>query len=161
MHKESFEAIVPTRAKILILGTLPGDLSITQQQYYAHPQNRFWKVLSELYQETELIQSQYHDKIDFLHKKHIALWDVCATANRPGSMDNNITEVIPNSIPSLLKKNTSIHSIYFNGQKAEKLFNKYFSKDENLQYRCLPSTSPANAQFSLKKLIDIWQIIKN
>ncbi|MCI0920033.1 DNA-deoxyinosine glycosylase [Sphingobacterium rhinopitheci] len=157
MIKQSFTPILPLNPKILILGSLPGDISIAQHQYYGHPNNRFWKILFHIYQEE--FTSDYRSKIDFLHRHHIALWDVCATAHRPGSMDIHISEVIPNPIPTLLAKNPTIHSIYFNGQKAQQLYDKNFKPINTIHYQMLPSSSPANAQFSFQKLVELWEII--
>lgn len=158
MFKQSFGPIIPTQPGILILGSLPGDLSIAKDQYYAHPQNRFWKVLFSLFEQE--FTTNYSEKIKLLQQEEIALWDVCASAIRPGSMDTAISEVIPNPIPQLLAENPSITKVIFKGQKAQKLFVKYFEKQQNLNYITLPSTSPANAQFSLDKLIQHWKIIK-
>src|SRR5690606_15813579 len=158
MLKQSFAPIIPSQPRILILGSLPGDLSIAKDQYYAHPQNRFWKVLFRLFEKD--FSPDYDARIRLLHTHGIALWDVCASAIRPGSMDTAISEVIPNPIPQLLAENPSITKVIFNGQKAQKLFDKYFKKQENLNFITLPSTSPANAQFSIEILLQHWEIIK-
>lgn len=158
MLKQSFAPIIPSQPRILILGSLPGDLSIAKDQYYAHPQNRFWKVLFPLLEQE--FSTDYSERIALLHQQQIALWDVCASAIRPGSMDTAISEVIPNPIPQLLAENPSITKVIFNGQKAQKLFDKYFKKQENLNFITLPSTSPANAQFSIEILLQHWEIIK-
>lgn len=157
MYKQSFDAIIPHDSQLLILGSLPGDLSIANDQYYAHPQNRFWKILFSLFKEE--YSSTYSQRIAFLHRHHIALWDVCATAIRPGSMDTAISDVVPNAIPQLLHQHPTIRHIFFNGQKAQKLFDKLLDRDPLLRYHTLPSSSPANAQFSLQKLTEQWQII--
>jgi hypoxanthine-DNA glycosylase len=158
MFKQSFAPITPNQPRILILGSLPGDLSIAKDQYYAHPQNRFWKVLFQLFGQE--FTTDYSERIKLLHEQQLALWDVCESAVRPGSMDTAISEVIPNAIPQLLAENPTITRVIFNGQKAQKLFDKYFKKKENLTYITLPSTSPANAQFTLERLLLLWQIIK-
>lgn len=158
MQKQSFEPIIPNVPQILILGSLPGDLSIAEHQYYAHPQNRFWKILFHLFEKD--FQKDYKQRLAFLEQHHIALWDVCATAVRPGSMDSDISEVMPNDIPTLLAKYPSISHIYFNGQKAQKLHDQYLEKDPSRHYYTLPSSSPANARFSFDKLLLSWQIIK-
>ncbi len=158
MLKQSFAPIIPSQPRILILGSLPGDLSIAKDQYYAHPQNRFWKVLFSHFERE--FTTDYSEKIALLHQQQIALWDVCASAIRPGSMDTAITEVIPNAIDQLLAEHPSITTVIFNGQKAQKLFEKYFDKLEHIQYVTFPSTSPANAQFNLERLLLQWEIIK-
>lgn len=159
MLKQSFPPIISQNANILILGSLPGDLSISKNEYYAHPQNRFWKVLFALFEKP--YSTDYSEKVQLLHDQKIALWDVCASAHRPGSMDIDITNVIPNDINYLLLQNTTIKTIIFNGQKAQKLFDKHFDKQQNIKYITLPSTSPANAQFSIDKLLVHWRIIQH
>ncbi|MCA5005856.1 DNA-deoxyinosine glycosylase [Sphingobacterium bovistauri] len=159
MLKQSFEPIIPSQPRILILGSLPGDLSIAKDQYYAHPQNRFWKILFALFEQKFTLE--YSERTNLLHQQRIALWDVCASAIRPGSMDTAITEVIPNPINQLLQKNSTIQTVLFNGQKTQKLFDKYFERQQNLSYHTLPSSSPANAQFTLEKLLLDWQIVKS
>lgn len=159
MVKQSFPPIVPLNPKILILGSLPGDLSIAQKQYYGHPNNRFWKILFQLYHEE--FANDYNNKIKLLHRYQIAVWDVCATANRPGSMDTHISEATPNPITSLLDANPTINSVYFNGHKAQQLYDKNFERNNQINYHTLPSSSPANAQFSFQKLVELWQIIQN
>lgn len=158
MLKQSFAPILPLKPRILILGSLPGDLSIAKNQYYAHPQNRFWKILFALFGKE--FSTDYAQRIALIEENHIALWDVCASAIRPGSMDTAISEVIPNPIPQLLTQHPTITKIIFNGQKAQKLFDKYFQKQDNLSYITLPSSSPANAQFSIDKILQHWEIIK-
>ena len=154
MLKSSFEPIIPVEPSILILGSLPGDRSIAQIQYYAHPQNRFWKILFKHYQVP--LSVDYTSRIALLHQYGIALWDICAQADRKGSMDTDINQVIPNPINKLLKTHPSIKRVIFNGQKSEKLYKKYFKHLPEVTYYSLPSTSPANAQFSLNTLQEIW-----
>lgn len=155
MLKQSFAPIIPSEPRILILGSLPGDLSIAKNQYYAHPQNRFWKLLFALFEQE--YSSIYTVQINLLQQNQIALWDVCASALRPGSMDTAISEVIPNNIPNLIARLPHLRIIAFNGQKAEKLHDKYFQRLPDLEYLTLPSTSPANAQFKIERLIDYWK----
>jgi len=159
MIKQSFPPILHMEATVLILGSLPGDLSIAYQQYYAHPQNRFWKVLFRLTNEEFSID--YKDRIDLLYKNKIALWDVCATAVRQGSMDTAISNEHPNIIHDILKKHVFVKKICFNGQKAQKLYDKYFQRIPQISYHTLPSTSPANAKFTLEKLVTAWSVIRN
>lgn len=158
MLKQSFAPIIPTAPTILLLGSLPGDLSLAQQQYYGHPQNRFWKILFHLF--AEEYTTDYTQQVQLLQQQQIALWDVCATAKRPGSMDTHISDVIPNDIPNLLSGNSSIKGIFFNGQKAQKLYDQHFERDPQYSYCTLPSSSPANAQFSFMRLVEAWQIIR-
>lgn len=159
MVKQSFPPILHFEATVLILGSLPGDRSIAHQQYYAHPQNRFWKVLFELAKEK--FSTDYKKRIDLLYKNNIALWDVCATAVRQGSMDTAILHEQPNTIHAALEEYTLLKKVCFNGQKAQKLYDKYFQRLPQISYHTLPSTSPANAQFTLEKLVTAWSIVKD
>ncbi len=156
--KISFAPIVDNNSRILILGSLPGDLSIAEHQYYAHPQNRFWKILFHLFDQP--FSRDYQKRKDLLIKNQIALWDVCGSAIRKGSMDVHIKEVSPNAISELLLKHQDIKHVFFNGQKAANLFDRYFERDPTHHFETLPSTSPANAQFSLDRLTQIWSTIK-
>ncbi|MGE8292481.1 MAG: DNA-deoxyinosine glycosylase [Sphingobacterium sp.] len=157
MLKRSFLPLVNASTKTLILGSLPGDKSLELNEYYAHPQNRFWKVIRHLYNSPDA--TNYVDKINLLVDNGIGLWDVCAEASRPGSMDLAIKDESPNPIIALLEANPAIKLVVFNGQKAHNLYLKYFKKKENITYICLPSTSPANAKTNLEKLIVHWRAI--
>lgn len=158
MFKKSFAPIVPPHSKLLLLGSLPGDRSLQESQYYAHPQNRFWKTLALLLNVS--IPIDYPQRIALLQQHHIALWDVCKTAIRKGSMDTDIVQELPNDITHLLLDNPDIKTICFNGQKAQKLYDKYFEHMPGIQYFTLPSTSPANASFNQERLLAAWQIIR-
>lgn len=158
MFKKSFAPIIPQKSKILILGSLPGDRSLQENQYYAHPQNRFWKTLALLL--SVPIPMDYVDRVNLLHRHHIALWDVCEVAMRKGSMDSDILKENPNRIDQLLQDNADIRTICFNGQKAQKLFDKYFNRSPHIQYITLPSSSPANANFNQERLLGAWEVVR-
>jgi|SRR5690606_12226040 len=158
MFKKSFQPIVPLGSKLLILGSLPGDRSLLENQYYAHPQNRFWKTLALLLGTS--VPDGYNDRIGLLHKYHIALWDVCEMAVRKGSMDTDILQEHPNKIDELIQDNPGIRTICFNGQKAQKLYDKYFERTVGIRYVTLPSTSPANATFNQERLLASWDIVR-
>ncbi|MEN5232216.1 DNA-deoxyinosine glycosylase [Sphingobacterium faecium] len=155
MLKQSFLPIENKEIRILILGSLPGDKSIHEQQYYAHPQNRFWKLIQHIFNRTAPLS--YPQKLDLLLENQIGLWDVCAQAKRKGSMDLDIVEEIPNDLPCFFSQHPQLQTIIFNGQKAHRVYEKHFTKSEHYQYYTLPSTSPANAQYSLEKLLQEWQ----
>jgi len=159
MLKQSFAPIFRTDAKFLILGSLPGDKSLEEQQYYAHPQNRFWKLIFQLMDKP--LEQSYSARIQVLTDHRIALWDTCASAIRPGSMDNAILGEVPNDIKGLLTNVPSIGTIIFNGNKARQLYDKYHTRLPNIAYHSLPSTSPANAQFSFERLEAAWSILKS
>ena len=155
----SFPPIIGKNPRILILGTLPSIQSIRLQQYYGNPQNTFWKILFTLFDET--YSSDYNNKKSLAVDNNIAVWDVCHTANRKGSLDSAIQNEIPNKIDALIGENISISTIAFNGQKAAKLYDKHFPKFDNIDYTTFLSTSPANARFSIKDKLENWQQIKS
>ncbi|WP_028044808.1 DNA-deoxyinosine glycosylase [Candidatus Stoquefichus massiliensis] len=143
-------------SQILILGSFPSVKSREGQFFYHHPQNRFWKVLETLYQYPPL--NTIDEKKKFLLENHIAVWDVIKSCDIHGSNDNSIENVIVNDISHLLE-NTQIHTIYTNGKKAHTLYQKYCYSFTHIDDICLPSTSPANANYSLEKLLQEWKII--
>lgn len=142
-------------SKILILGSFPSVKSRELNFYYGHPQNRFWKLMSKIYNEE--IGDEIDLKKQFLLKNNIALWDSLKSCEIKGSSDASITNVEINNIEELIKK-SNISKIIFNGKAAYNLFvkNADMTKYSNLEIRILPSTSPANAAYSLDKLFDIW-----
>ena len=154
---KSFRPSIDNNSKILILGSMPGVKSLEEQQYYAHPQNRFWKVMGVVCKEPLLYEFDYDNKLKTLLDNKIALWDTIQTCKREGSLDSDIQNEIPNDIRQLLKKYPQIKTICLNGNKSYSSFKKYFS-DLTEEYNCLkmPSTSPANARYSLNALIEEW-----
>lgn len=159
---KSFSPIIDKNCKILILGSMPGVKSLTEQQYYAHPHNRFWRLMSELLGES-IDLNDYTAKTAMLLKHDIALWDNLAYCEREGSLDSDISNESPNDIVSLLNHYQGITTIICNGGKARSAFIKYFakkiSKDIKLYY--LHSTSPANARMTLDALVDEWRCAIN
>lgn len=151
-----FAPVYDENSEILILGTFPSVKSRENQFYYGHPQNRFWKVLAAVFKDDVLVSMD--EKIQFLHRHHIALWDVIATCEITGSADASITNATPNDIAGLLKK-APIRKIYCNGTKSWELFQKYIQPglENKLPIVKLPSTSPANASWTLEKLVAAWE----
>ncbi len=156
---KSFKPSVDNNSNILILGSMPGIKSLKAQQYYAHPQNRFWKVLGHICNEPKLHELHYDLKLKILLKNNIALWDTIKSCRRKGSLDSDIQDEIPNDIRKLLKKYPNIQTICLNGNKSYLAFKKYFPDLLEL-YTCykMPSTSPANARYNLEKLISEWKM---
>ena len=154
---KSFKPSIDNNSKILILGSMPGVKSLENQQYYAHPQNRFWKVLGRICNEPKLSEFNYDTKLKTLLNNNIALWDTIKSCKRKGSLDSDIQNETPNDIRKLLKKYPNIQVICLNGNKSYSAFKKYFP-DLLEKYICykMPSTSPANAGYSLEKLIKEW-----
>ena len=157
---KSFKPSIDNNSKILILGSMPGIKSLEEQQYYAHPQNRFWKVMGAICGENNLAEFDSDTKLMILLNKNIALWDTIKSCKRKGSLDSDIKNEQPNNIRKLLKNYPSIKIIYLNGNKSYSAFEKYFPDliEKYSTYK-MPSTSPANAKYSLNKLIEEWSII--
>lgn len=155
--KHSFAPIITKNASILILGSIPGDKSIAENEYYAHPRNRFWNLLARLTGNEPA--DKYTEKIKILTENGISLWDVAGRAVRKGSMDSSIKEYAVNDIDGLLTGNPSIKIVIFNGKTAERFYDSNFSRRSNIEYRTMPSTSPANAAYNMERLADKWKII--
>lgn len=147
-----FDPIVYDNPKFLVLGSLPSIKSLDNAEYYAHPQNRFWKVLSVVFNESI---DTYDEKKEILRKNHIALWDVVKSADRNGSSDSSIRNVIPNEVDKFVLKYPTIEKILCTGTLAYSLCLKYFS-NINVEIVKLPSPSPANASYSIEKLVNIY-----
>jgi len=151
---ESFSPVVGKNPKILILGTMPGRKSLEMQEYYYHPRNIFWKIIFNLLKSDE--KSTYLEKISLVTENQMALWDVCYSCTREGSLDSNIKDETPNQILDFLKRYKSIEICIFNGQKAREKYLKYFDYIEELKYHCLPSTSPANTSMNFQEKLVKW-----
>ena len=143
-------------SQILILGSFPSVKSREGRFFYHHKQNRFWKVLSTIV--NDVLPEAIDEKKDFLLKNHIAVWDVIASCDIEGSSDSSIKNAVPNNFSDILKA-APIRKIYTNGGTAYKLYHKYCEKVTGIKAMKLPSTSPANASYSLDRLISEWKVI--
>ena len=157
MIKHPFPPLYDKNSKILILGSFPSVKSREQKFFYGHPQNRFWRVVSRVFECSTPETTE--EKSAFLHKNHLALWDVIACCEISGSSDSSIKNVIPNDLSQILDF-ADIKKIYVNGKTALKYYDKYTKEKTGIQAVCLPSTSPANAVWSEERLIDAWSIIR-
>ena len=155
-YSQSFSPIIGKSPKFLFLGTMPGKTSLRQEQYYAHPQNLFWKIIFQLFN-SEFMEN-YLEKIVFLKQNNIALWDVCQSCYRKGSLDSYIQKEIPNHIPNLIEQNPTINKIIFNGKKAKKLYKKHFEFLNKIEYFTVLSSSPANAAFTFEQKLENWKL---
>ena len=144
------------QATVLILGSFPSVASRAAAYFYGHPQNRFWRVMAAVFAD-DLPQTVV-EKGEFLHRHHVALWDVIASCRIRGSADSSISEVRANDLRPLLASNP-IRAIFVNGKTAEKYYNKLIYPTLGIPATCLPSTSPANAAATLERLIDAWRVI--
>ena len=152
-----FEPVFDENSKVLILGTFPSVKSRENQFYYGHPQNRFWKVIAGL-TESEVPQT-IEEKKKILLEHGIAIWDVIESCDIIGSSDSSIKNVVPADIERVVA-NSKIQNIYANGGTAKKLYEKYSQKKTGREIIGLPSTSPANAAYSLERLLECWQEVK-
>lgn len=145
------------QSKVLILGSFPSVKSREAQFFYGHPLNRFWKVTSKVFGVPE--PRTVEEKKCFLLSHGIAVWDVIASCDIEGSSDSSIKNVVPNDLTKILSV-TDIRTIFVNGKTAEKFYNKYIKDTIGREAVCLPSTSPANAAWSLERLVESWIQIK-
>ena len=151
------EPIYDKNSKILILGSFPSVKSREEGFFYGHKQNRFWKVVSGVFEEEE--PRTIEEKKAFLIRNKIALWDVIQSCDIVGSSDSSITNVVPNDL-SLILNTADIKAIYVNGKTAYKYYRKYTEPVTKRPAICLPSTSPANAAWNMEKLLSEWKCIK-
>lgn len=155
----TFAPVYDENSRILILGTLPSVQSRKQQFYYGHPQNRFWKLLALLVEPNkEGVPQTIEEKKAFLLRNHIAIWDVVAECDILGSSDSSIRNVTAADLTPVLER-APIQCIYANGGKAQELYQKYTYEKTGREIIRLPSTSPANAAFSMERLLEAWSVI--
>ncbi len=152
----TFEPVYDGNSEILVLGTFPSVKSRESAFYYGHPQNRFWKVLAGL--TGEEVPGSIAEKKTLLLKHRIAIWDVIRSCDIEGSSDSSIRSVEANDIAGLLRV-SRIREIYGNGDKACQLYNRFCREQTGKEIHRLPSTSPANAAFSLGRLLECWSVI--
>ncbi len=157
MIKHPFGAVYAPDSRILILGSFPSVKSREQNFFYGHPQNRFWRVAAAVFGDE--VPESIEDKKAFLLKNKIALWDVIASCEITGSADSSIKNTQVNDFSQILSA-AKIEKIFVNGKTAEKLYNKYAYPAVKIPCICLPSTSPANAVWSLERLIGEWSKIR-
>ena len=144
-------------SRVLILGSFPSVKSREEAFFYGHPQNRFWRVLAAVYEED--VPRTVTEKQEFLLTHKIALWDVISSCEIEGSADSTIKAVTPNDIEKILES-AEIQAIFVNGKTAEKYYNRYLRRKVGRDAVCLPSTSPANAGWSLERLTAQWRQIR-
>ena len=152
----TFEPIYNKDSKILILGSFPSVKSRENNFYYGHPQNRYGKVIAKITNSQEPITIE--EKKKMLLDNHIAIWDVIASCSIQGSSDSSIKDVVVNDFRDILQ-NSSVHTIYVNGNKAYELYHRYAEEQTGMKGVKLPSTSPANAAWSVDRLCEAWKQI--
>ena len=158
-HCIGFPASIDADCRILVLGSMPSVKSLAAQQYYAHPQNRFWPLMALLLTGAAEPPADYGERLHLLLSHHIALWDAIASCERVGSLDTAIHEERGNDFTSFLAAHPAIHIICFNGAKSYQCFRRYnrpLLTRADLTFHQLPSTSPANAKWRLPMLAEVW-----
>lgn len=159
--QQGLAAVAQPDARVLILGSMPGRLSLKRQQYYAHPRNAFWQVMAKLCGFSPEIS--YADKLLVLQQHQLALWDVIQSCERQGSLDSNINHasIVSNDFSGFFQQHPHIKQVFFNGSRAEQEYRKrvYPLLDEKwrtLPCTRLPSTSPAMASLTLEQKLLAW-----
>lgn len=159
------QPIVDESSVGLILGTMPSTISLSLQEYYANPLNQFWKIIYTIFDSRSefQIRPMYKEKIRFLKQRKIALWDVLEECERYNSEDAEIKNPTSNDFVRLFAEHPNIRYVYFNGQKAEKLFSRSNGhlRFDRLEFFSLPSTSPAYASMSIENKVRLWSIIRS
>ena len=154
-HK--FAPVYNAESKVLILGTFPSVKSRENQFFYGHPQNRFWKVTAGLTEEP--VPQTIEEKKQLLLKHHIAIWDVVSQCDIEGSSDRSIRNVVPADLSGILR-HSQVRAIFANGSTAARLYDRCQKKETGMEIIPLPSTSPANAAYSLQNLLQAWSVIR-
>ncbi len=158
MHTvRSFPPIATPAARILILGSMPGEASLRAEQYYAHPMNAFWPIMGELFGAGPDIP--YEDRQRVLEARGVAVWDVLKSCTRPGSLDQNIRDEVPNDFAGFFAEHTLLTRIGLNGGKAAASFKKHAARfcPPHVHVAQLPSTSPAHARRSFAQKLALWR----
>jgi len=163
----SFPPIADANATTLILGSIPGAISLQQQQYYAHPRNAFWFIAAELFGFDRAVP--YAARLDILRNSGIALWDVLHACLRDGSLDADIQKdsIVPNNFAEFFAAQPQIRHVFFNGAKAEAVYRQRVlpllahnkANHHDIIYTRLPSTSPAHAAMSMPHKLEAWRVI--
>ena len=148
-----FEPVYDDACIVLILGSFPSVQSRENGFYYGHPRNRFWPLMAKLFADD--VPQMSGEKKAFLLRHHVALWDVVQSCEITGSSDASIREVIPNDIRCILES-APIRQIYANGRTAHTLYTRWLQPVTGREAVCLPSTSPANAAWTMEKLEKVW-----
>lgn len=158
--KRSFPPVTGAHPRVLILGSLPGEESLRQRQYYAHPRNAFWPIMGELFGFDPALS--YPERLEAVKAVGIALWDTIGAGRRKGSLDGNIRDAEPNPITALLAEHPSIGLIVCNGGKSfaqlKKSAPELFGRP-GLRIERLPSTSPAAAMYRYEEKRDAWRVV--
>jgi hypoxanthine-DNA glycosylase len=156
-RSEGFPPVADSRARVLVLGSLPGRKSLLEKEYYAHPQNAFWPVMKEIFGAA----GNYEERCACLLRHEVAVWDVLRASVRPGSMDADIQQstATANDFDTFFEQHPCVQGVAFNGRKAEKLFRDIVTshRASRLRKLSLPSTSPAYAAMPFEGKLERWR----
>jgi hypoxanthine-DNA glycosylase len=165
VHSEGFPPIAEPSAKVLVLGTLPGRVSLEKGEYYAQPRNCFWRLMADLL--GAAVDLPYSARTQRLTTHGVAVWDVCRTAYRPGSLDASIRRGSeqPNDFSRFYEEHQLIRLICFNGAKAEAMYRDKVlpelpSQHQKIRSAVLPSTSAANAAIPYQEKLKLWSVVR-
>ena len=151
-----FPPLYDSQSAVLILGSFPSVKSRESQFFYGHPQNRFWRVIAALMEEPVPISIAEKKRLILSH--HLALWDAVQSCTITGSSDSSIKDVVPNDLSGIIA-NSRIDRIFCNGTLSHNVYQRYIRPTIGREAVKLPSTSPANAAYSLEKLLAAWRVI--
>jgi TDG/mug DNA glycosylase family protein len=161
-RSRGFPPIAAPDARVLILGSLPGQVSLVQRQYYAQPQNAFWRIMGALFGAG--LEQPYESRVERLKTERVAVWDVCRAATRPGSLDSSIdvSSVIPNDFGTFFRRHPAIAAVFTNGGTATRLYQRIVQPrlagaPRELPLHALPSTSPAHASLRFEQKLERWR----
>ena len=154
--KQGLPPVARSDARLFILGSLPGDASLAARQYYGHPRNQFWRLVSQIIGE-DLQELDYATRLERLTERRIGLWDVVAKAERPGSLDQSMKRVGHNPLADYFADFTQLEAVAFNGSTAAAIGRKLLSST-NLALMDLPSSSPANTRPFVEKAL-AWRVL--
>jgi hypoxanthine-DNA glycosylase len=156
--KASFPPVANAGARVLVLGSLPGEASLRQVQYYAHPQNQFWPLMGAVV-DVDLASLDYAARVDALQAKGVALWDVVRQARRVGSLDVAIRDHQPNALADLASSLPRLRAIAFNGARAAQIGRRTLGDEARWTLIDLPSSSPANASIRFEAKLTAWRAL--
>ena len=157
--KSSFPAVADARTRLLILGSLPGDISLAHEQYYAHPRNQFWRLMETVI-ERPLVNVAYADRLSTLLAAGVGVWDVIASAERIGSLDTKIRDHEANALAEFAATLPVLRAVAFNGGKASSIGRKQLGPEPGYALVTLPSSSPAHAAVPIERKQAEWQVLK-
>lgn len=165
MHAHGFRPVARLDARVLILGTLPGTMSLAMSQYYAQPRNAFWPIMGALFGAFPALA--YRERLQLTTKNHVALWDVCHSAYRKGALDASIDakSIVPNDFVPFFRSHRHIQLICFNGHTAGKLYRRLVlpglpAQVQQVRQMTLPSTSPAHAAMRFEQKLEQWTVVR-